>query len=359
MKTNELVSEPQIDFSKVEAFAGLVLTDMSAAMASTMTQIGHKAGLYKAMSFAGPITVDELVEKANLDKRYVQEWVNCQAAGGYVIYHAEEKKYELPVEHAMVLAVDESPAFMASGFDVVSSVWLAEEKLLKAFKSGNGIAWKDHHQHLFYGVEAFYRTGYRAHLVNDWIPALDGIDEKLDRGTKVADVGCGHGASTIIMAKAYPNSTFFGFDTHKESIEVARFRAREANVNNAIFQLASASSFPGKNYDLICMMDAFHDLGDPKEAAKHMYKTLSTEGSLMLVEPISGDVLEDNFNIVGRMFYAGSTALCVAHSKSEGGSCLGAQAGKSKIENELRAGSFRKIRVATTSQVNMIIEAKK
>lgn len=348
----------QIDQQKLEDFAGQVISDMSATMASAMTYIGHRLGLYKAMNGAGPITAKELAGKAGAFERYVREWLNCQAAGGYVTYLPETQTYELPPEHAMVLAIEDSPVFLAPGFALSATVWSEEELLVEEFKNGKGLNWNNHSHKLFYGVEAFYRPGYKTNLVESWIASLNGMTEKLRRGGKVADVGCGHGASTVIMAKAFPNSQFYGFDNHKESIEIARERAREAGVKNVTFLTASADDFPGEDYDMICFMDAFHDLGSPTRAAIHSKKALSKDGSLMLVEPFAGDKPEDNLNPIGRMYYAGSTAFCVPHSQSEGGECLGAQAGKAKLGEILRKAGFSSFDVAASTPVNLILEAK-
>ncbi|MGC3943879.1 MAG: class I SAM-dependent methyltransferase [Chryseolinea sp.] len=349
----------QIDFKKVEAFAGQVIGDLSATMGSAMTQIGHKLGLFKAMHGAGPITAHELSSKTNTHARYVQEWLNCQAAGGYVVYHVPTRTYELPFEHGLVLVDEDSPAFLASGLDVPGTIWAEEDKLLAEFRNGHGLAWHMHTHKLFFGVESFYRTGYKAYLTQSWIPALDGIKDILKAGGKVADIGCGHGASSILLAQTFSQSQIIGFDYHDESIRVAQERAKSAGLKNATFQLAKADSFPGHDYDLICFMDAFHDLGRPEDAAKYSLSRLSAKGSVMLVEPFAGNNVEDNLNPIGRMFYAGSTALCVPHSQSEGGACLGAQAGEQQLHAILAGAGFSRVRTATTTPVNLIIEAKR
>lgn len=349
----------QIDLKKVEAFAGQVIGDLSATMGSAMTQIGYKLGLFKAMHGAGRITPQELAMKTGTHARYVQEWLNCQAAGGYVAYDPLTRTYELPYEHGLVLVDEDSPAFLAAGLDVPGTIWSEEERLVDEFREGKGLAWHMHTHKLFFGVESFYRTGYKAYLTQSWVPALDGVTELLDQGGKVADIGCGHGASSILLAQAFPKTHVYGFDYHEDSIRVARDRAKRAGLRNVTFYLATADNYPGSNYDLVCFMDAFHDLGRPADAAKFALNTLSPNGSLMLVEPFAGDRVEDNLNPIGRMYYAGSTALCVPHSQSEGGACLGAQAGEKQLHDILKDAGFSRVRTATTTHVNLIIEAKR
>lgn len=346
--------------AKLEAFVGQVVSDLAASMSGVMTNIGHKLGLYRAMAGAGPMTPTQLAQKTNTHKRYVLEWLNNQAAGGYVTYDPIQRTYELPDEHAMVLANEASPVFMAPGFDSVSSVWLDEDKVVNAFQTGKGVGWHEHHPRLFCGCEAFYKTGYQTHLTTRWLSALEGVEEKLMAGAKVADVGCGHGASTIIMAKAYPKSSFFGFDYHDKSIEIARQRAEEAGVAARVkFEVAKAKDFPGSNYDLVCFMDCLHDLGDPIGAAKHAKQTLSENGTVLLVEPFAGDRLEDNLNSVSRMFYAASTAICTPNSLSqEVGLGLGAQAGERKLAEIMSEAGFSRFRRATHTPFNLVLEAR-
>ena len=350
---------PSIDLSKVEAFAGQVILDMSATMGSAMTQLGHKLGLFTAMHGAGWITPRQLANKTGTHERYVHEWLNCMAAGKYIYYNPETKTYQLPFEHGLVLAEPDSPAYLTAGLDIPATVWAEEEKLVAEFRSGKGLGWHQHAHKLFFGTEAFFRTGYKAHLVDAWIPALDGIKETLTAGGNIADVGCGHGASSLLLAKALPNSHVFGFDYHKESILVARERALEQGISNITFEICTAENYPAIGYDLICFMDAFHDLGHPSRAAIYALQALSKHGSVMLVEPLAGDRVEDNLNPIGRMYYAGSTALCVPHSQHDGGECLGAQAGGAKLFDILHKAGFKHVRTATKSQVNMVIEAKR
>lgn len=346
---------------KLETFVGQVVSDMTASMSGVMVNVGHKLGLYAAMAGSGAMTPAQLAQKTQTRERYILEWLNNQAAGGYITYNPATGTYELPDEQAMVLANPDSPVFMVPGFDTVSSMWLDEDKTIDAFRTGCGIAWGEHHPRLFCGCEAFFRTGYRANLTTHWIPALDGVEEKLKAGATVADIGCGHGASTIIMAQAYPNSTFLGFDSHDKSIEIARQRAEEAGVQDrAIFEVASAKTFPGDGYDLICFMDCLHDMGDPVGAAKHAQEALAEDGTILLVEPFARDRVEDNLNVVGRMYYAASTALCVPNSLSqEVGLGLGAQAGEAKLSQVLAEAGLTRFRRAAQTPFNLILEARR
>ncbi|WP_211372101.1 class I SAM-dependent methyltransferase [Flagellimonas olearia] len=350
----------KLDYGKVQAFAGQVINDLSAGMSGVLVQIGEELGLYRALRELGPTNARALSKKTGTFERYVQEWLNNQAAGGYISYDPEQKTYYLPEEHALILADSNSPFFMAPGFQVVSSLWYDKDKTVQDFREGKGIGWHQHHHNLFFGTEAFFRSGYRANLVNEWIPALEGIGEKLLAGGKVADIGCGHGASTILMATRYPNSIFYGFDYHPESIEMAKSRAHEAGLANVVFKVAAAKDFEESQFDLICYMDAFHDFGNPLEAIQHAKAQLNDGGSIMLVEPASFDELEKNFNPIGRMFYAASTTLCVPHSHSqEGGYCLGAQAGPERVRQIVKEAGFSQFRIAQRTPVNLIFEIKK
>lgn len=340
---------------------GQVIGDMAAGMSSAMNIIGAKLGLYRAMAENGRVTPAQLAELTGTYPRYVQEWLNNQAAGGYVAYHPETKEYELPPVQAAVLADVNSPAYLLPGFEVVATIFSDEDKLVKAFKTGEGIGWHEHNHRLFFGTESFYRSAYLSFLANEWIPALDGVHERLQAGGKVADIGCGHGASTIIMAQAYPNATFYGFDYHAGSIETAKQRAREAGVaDRVIFETISSDEFAGNDFDLICFFDAFHDLGNPERAAQNAYNALNDGGVFMLVEPASFDKTEENLNPIGRLFYAASTALCVPNSNSqEGKCCLGAQAGPGAVERIVKKVGFDSFRVAVRTPSNMVLEAKK
>lgn len=344
---------------KVEQFSGTVLADLSSGMSGVLVQIGHELGLYRAMKDLGSFTANDLAQKTGTFMRYVQEWLNNQAAGGYVLFESKTKKYVFPTEHALVLADEDSSAYMVPGFNVVSSMWYDKDRIIDDFRKGKGIGWHEHHHNLFFGTEAFFRTGYRTNLAKEWIPSLDGMEEKLRVGGKVADIGFGHGASTIIMASHYPNSQFYGFDYHEDSIKIARERAIQAGLSNIHFEVASAHNYIGNNYDLVCFMDAFHDFGNPLEAIKFTKTKLSTQGSVMLVEPASFDDPEQNFNTVGRMFYAASTTLCVPHSHSQdGGICLGAQAGPSKVQDIALEAGFLSFKIVKRTPVNLVFEIK-
>lgn len=347
--------------AKVEAFAGQVVNDIAAAYSGVMTKLGHRLGLYKVMAQHGPMRVAELAEKSATSERYLLEWLNNQAAGGYVNYDPAQRKYELPAEHVPVLANENSPVFMAGGLGGITAIYKVEDRLAEAFKSGAGIGWHEHDESLFYATESLFRTGYQAHLTTEWIPALTGVDEKLKAGGTVADIGCGHGASTIIMAQAYPNSTFVGFDYHPASIEVARKRAQEAGVDDRVrFEIASAKDYAGSNYDLICFMDCLHDLGDPLGAAQYAFRAIAADGSVLLVEPHAGDRVEQNLHPIGRLFYAASTAFCTPNSLSqEVGTALGAQAGEGKLADIMFQAGFRNFRRATETPFNLIFEARR
>jgi SAM-dependent methyltransferase len=349
-----------IDESKLNAVVMRAVTDLSAASGGVMINLGHKLGLYKAMSGAGPVSSKELATRAGCAERYVREWLNAQAAGGYVEYHAVSATYELSPEQALVLADEESPAFVPPAWNVSASMWFDEEKTLEAFRTGKGVAWGDHHDRLHCGVAAFYRNGYRANLVPHWLPALEGVVEKLQAGVTVADVGCGYGHSTILMAKAFPRSRFRGFDVHPASIAEARKLAAEAGVGDRVsFDVAPAVDYPGEGYALVCFFDTLHDLGNPVAAARYARSALAADGTLLLVEPFAHDHVEDNLNPIARMYYAGSAAICCAHAISEGGDLvLGAQAGEARLGVVLRKAGFTRLRRAAETPFNLILEAR-
>lgn len=345
---------------RLESFAHKMIGDLGAAQAGVLTNLGHKLGLFRAMAGAGALTSEALARRTGLHERYVREWLNAQAAGGYVHYDAAAQIYSLPDEHAFLLANAESPMFMSPAFDVAAAMWRSEERLAEAFRTGRGIGWHEHDGCLFCGTEAFFRSGYKAHLTHEWIPALEGVREKLAAGARVADVGCGHGASTILMAQAFPASRFHGFDYHAESIATARERAREAGVADRItFEVASAKSYPIREYDLICFMDALHDMGDPVGAATHARRAIGADGTVMLVEPFAHDDVAGNLNPVGRLFYCASTALCTPNSLSqEVGLALGAQAGPRRLEAVMREAGFGRFRQACATPFNLVLEAR-
>ncbi len=350
----------EIDAGKLEAFMGQAVTDMGAIISGPLMLIGEKLGLYKAMAHAGPLTSQEVAERAGAAERYVREWLGNQAAGGYVAYDPESDRYTLPDEHALALADEDSPFYILGVYDLIASLYADEDRIIEAFRGGEGMGWHEHDHRLFRGTERFFRPGYRAHLVAEWIPALDGVQEKLQRGAKVADVGCGHGASTIIMAQAFPNSQFFGFDYHAASIERAREAAKEAGVAERItFEVAAAKDFPGEEYDLVCVFDCLHDMGDPVGASAHVLERLGSDGTWMVVEPFANDRLEENLNPVGRVFYGASTVICTPASlDQEVGLALGAQAGEARLAAVLEEGGFTRVRRATETPFNLILEAR-
>jgi SAM-dependent methyltransferase len=348
----------QIDQEKLQAFLGKAVGDIGAAMSANMVLLGDRLGLYKAMAKIGAVTPAELAKATKTAERYVREWLSNQAAGGYVSYDAATGKFTLPDEQAMALADESSPCFLPGAFQVIAATFVAEPKIEKRFKTGKGLGWDQHDHRLFEGTERFFRPNYVGNLVTNWIPALDGVEAKLKKGVLVADVGCGFGASTILMAKAYPNSTFFGFDYHKPSIKAARERAKEAGVKNVTFKKAKSTDYPGKGYALVAHFDCLHDMGDPTGAAEHVRKTLAPDGTWMIVEPFAGDRVEENLNPVGRVFYAASTMICVPASLAYKGPALGAQAGESRLRDVVMKGGFTRFRRATQTPFNLVLEAR-
>lgn len=349
-----------IDEQKLNSFLEHTVYDLAAGYGGVMVSLGHKLGLYRVMAGAGRLSADEIADRAGCARRYVREWLNSQAAGGYAEYHLEDQTYELTPEQAIVLADSESPYFIPNAWNVPASMWFDEEKALETFKTGKGLGWDEHHERLFCGVAAFFRNGYQASLVQNWLPSLDGVVANLERGIRVADVGCGYGHSTIIMAKAYPNSEFHGFDYHQESIDEARKIAVEEGVSDRVhFEVASAKTLPDHQYGLICFFDCLHDMGDPVGAAQRAKAILAPEGSVMLVEPYAGDRVEDNINPVGRLYYSASTTLCCAHSLSEDiGLALGAQAGEKALADVFKQAGFKRFRRATETAFNIVLEAR-
>ena len=354
------VAATQIDQDKLNAFLGKALADMGAAMSASLTIIGDKLGLYKALHEHGPLTSDELAERTQTHERYVREWLAAQAAGGYVEYDPATQRFTLPPEQAFMLADESSPLYVQGLFQVIEAAMADEPHITEAFKSGRGFGWHEHDRRLFEGTERFFRPGYHAHLVAEWIPALEGVEAKLERGAKVADVGCGLGASTIVMAKAYPKSTFVGLDYHAGSIELARERAAAAGVGDRVtFDVADAQRFPGSNYDLIACFDCLHDMGDPVGAAAHIRSALAPDGTWLLVEPFANDRLEENLNPIGRIFYSASTLLCTPASLSQDVALgLGAQAGEPRIREVVTKAGFTRFRRATQTPFNLIFEAR-
>jgi SAM-dependent methyltransferase len=326
-----------------------------------MVSLGMKLGLYRAMAGAGPISSQELAARTGCAERYVREWLNAQVAGGYVGYHAISGTYELSPEQAMVLADEDSPVFLPSAWQVPASMWFDEGKAIEAFRTGTGVAWGDHDGRLFCGVAAFYRSAYRHGLVSDWLPALDGVVDQLEAGIAVADVGCGYGYSSVLMAEAFPRSRFYGFDTHAASIEEARRNAEAAGVGERVsLEVARATDYPDHGYGLICFFDTLHDLGDPVGAARHAAAALAPGGTVLLVEPFANDQVEDNVSPIARLYYSASTTLCCAHSISDGGHLvLGAQAGEARLVEVFRKAGFTQFRRAAATPVNLILEIRR
>lgn len=349
-----------VDTSKLNEFMGKAVGDMGAAMHAVLIVLGDRLGLYKAMADSLPVTPKELASRTSTSERYVREWLNANAASGYVVYDPATQMYALPPEQALALAVEGSPAFLPGAFQIISSCFQDAGKIEDAFRTGKGVGWHEHHHDLFHGTERFFRPGYTANLTSSWIPSLKGVETKLRAGAKVADIGCGLGASTILMAKAFPNSEFFGFDYHAGSIELAQAAAEREGISDRItFKVASAKDYPGKGYDFVAFFDCLHDMGDPVGAAAYVHSTLKSDGTWMIVEPFAEDATEGNHNPVGRVFYSASTLLCVPASISqEVGAALGAQAGERRIRDVVISGGFGQFRRATQTPFNLIFEAK-
>jgi 2-polyprenyl-3-methyl-5-hydroxy-6-metoxy-1,4-benzoquinol methylase len=349
-----------LDMQKLDQLLGRGVVDFGATMHAALIAIGDRLGLYKALAQSGPMTPQQLAEKTGTTERYVREWLSSQAAGGYVTYDKTSGRFSLTEEQAFALADDNSPAFLPGAFQVALAATRSVDKIADAFKSGKGVGWHEHDPELFVGTERFFRPGYAANLMSAWIPALEGVEAKLKRGARVADVGCGHGASTVLMAQAYPASTFTGFDYHQASIDTANERARKAGVADRVkFAAASAKTYPGDGYDFVTFFDCLHDMGDPVGAAAHVLKSLAKDGTWMIVEPYANDKLEDNLNPVGRVFYSASTLLCTPCSKAqEVGLALGAQAGEAQLRDVILGGGFSRFRRATQTPFNLVFEAR-
>ncbi len=349
---------PAIDQAKLEEFMGRFVGDLGAALSAALVVIGDRLGLYRAMADGTPVTPEELAEQTSTDARYVREWLSNQAAGGYVTY--EGGRFRLTPEQSLALAQEGSPAFIPGAFQLATALTKDEETITRAFQTGAGVGWHQHHHDLFAGTERFFRPGYAANLVSSWIPALDGVQAKLQAGALIADIGCGHGASTILMAEAFPHSKFVGFDYHDASIEQATRTAAQAGLSDRVtFEVATAKGYPGGGYDFVAMFDCLHDMGDPVGAAAHVLKTLQPDGTWMIVEPFAGDRLEDNLNPVGRVFYGASTLVCTPASRDqEVGLALGAQAGEARLHEVIANGGFTRFRRAAETPFNIVLEAR-
>jgi len=350
----------QIDEAKLNALMGKVVVEFGALASAPLVILGDRLGLYKSMAGAGPMTADQFSEKTRLRLRYAREWLNAQAASGFIEYEPARETYWLTPEAALVLADDGSPTFMCGGFECVMAMCMDVDKVQRAFVDGTGLAWHEHHPSLFTGTERFFRAGYKANLESNWIPALDGMSARLQAGARVADVGCGFGASTIVLAQAYPRSTFVGYDYHQPSIVAARERAEQAGVADRVrFEVAGAKTYPGRDFDLVAFFDCLHDMGDPVGAARHVRDSLAEDGIWMIVEPFAHDRVEDNLNPVGRVYYSASTMICTPCSLSqEVGLGLGAQAGERRLREVAGEGGFTRFRRAAETPFNLVFEAR-
>jgi SAM-dependent methyltransferase len=350
---------PSLDMDKLNAFVGRFVGDLGAAVHAGMVVIGERLGLYKALA-AGPMTSAELAANTHTDERYVREWLGSQAAGGYVTYDDKTKRFSLSPEQAFTLANEDSPAYLPGAFELALGSLAAVPRITESFRTGAGMGWGEHNDGVFHGCEKFFRPGYAANLMNAWIPALEGVEQKLKSGARVADVGCGKGASTLLMAQAFPNSRFYGFDYHDKSVEGARESAKRAGVADRVtFEVAAAKGYAGKDYDFVAVFDCLHDMGDPVGAAKHVRESLAKDGTWMIVEPFANDDFKDNLNPLGRMYYSFSTLLCTPCSRSqEVGLCLGAQAGEARMREVVTSAGFGRFRRATETPFNIVYEAR-
>jgi SAM-dependent methyltransferase len=350
---------PALDMNKLNAFIGQFVTDLGAAVHAGMVVIGEKLGLYKALA-SGPVTPAQLASKTQTDERYVREWLASQAAGGYVTYDEKTGQFRLTEEQAFALATEDSPAYLPGAFELALGSLAAVPRIAELFRTGAGMGWHEHADSVFHGCEKFFRPGYAANLVSTWIPGLHDVKAKLEAGARVADIGCGKGASTLLMANAFPKSHFFGFDYHDKSVEAARESAKRNGIADRVtFEVAKAKEFPGRNYDFVAVFDCLHDMGDPIGAAAHIRQSLAKDGTWMIVEPFANDNLKDNLNPVGRVYYSFSTLLCTPCSRSqEVALCLGAQAGEARIREVVTSAGFNRFRRATETPFNIVYEAR-
>jgi 2-polyprenyl-3-methyl-5-hydroxy-6-metoxy-1,4-benzoquinol methylase len=347
-----------IDESKLNEFLGKAVSDLGAAFSATLVLVGDRLGLYKELA-RGAVTSAELAQRTGTNERYIREWLGNQGASGYVQYDATNGKWSMTPEQALCLADPNGPVDVSGGYNIVEATFHALGRTIENFKSGKGMEWGEHHPCLFHGTERFFRASYNASLVTSWLPALDGVVDKLKRGARVADIGCGHGASTVLMAKTYPKSTFVGYDYHGESIRVARERAAAAGIANAQFEVSDAVSYSGKDFDVIAFFDCLHDMGDPVGAARHARQALKPDGTAMIVEPYANDKQQDNLNPVGRVMYGASSQICVPVSLARKGPALGAQAGEARLrEVVVGGGGFASFRRATETPFNLVLEAR-
>ena len=357
--TTNLTEQTPLDAAALEQFVFRAVDEVGATLNAALVVMGDRLGLYRALAGAGALTPAELAARTGTGERYLREWLNAQAAGGYVVYHAEGR-YSLPAENAVALTDEDSPAYLPGFFEIALGSVLDSPRITDAVRSGAGVGWHEHNQHVHDGCERFFRPGYNANLIGSWLPALDGVVARLERGARVADVGCGHGASTILMAGAFPRSTFVGSDYHAGSIQTARDRAEDAGLENRVrFEAAPASAYTGAGYDLVTMFDCLHDMGDPVGAARHVLDTLAPDGTWMIVEPAAGDRVEDNLNPVGRAYYGFSTLLCTPASLSQDvGAALGAQAGPARITEVVTEAGFTQFRRVAETPFNHVYEVR-
>jgi len=348
-----------VDETKLNEMIGKVITDIGATFHAPLVLIGEKLGLFKQLA-SGKMNAEELAAGTKTAKRYVQEWLPAMASGGYVMYDVETEKYYMTEEQKIVLADEESPAYMPGAFQAATAAIRSEPKITEAFRTGEGVGWHEHDAELFHGTERFYKPLYKTNLVQNWIPALEGVQQKLEAGALVADVGCGYGLSTILMAQAFPKSCFVGFDYHEPSIKVARERALAAGVSGRVtFEAVSAHDLPASGYDLVTSFDCVHDMGNPAGAAATIFKSLKPDGTWMVVEPFAGDKVEQNFNSVGRLYYCASVILCVSGALAQDdGHALGGQAGEARLKEVVLSGGFTRFRRAAESPINIVYEVR-
>jgi SAM-dependent methyltransferase len=347
-----------IDEQRLNAFLGKAVNDLGAAVSAVLVQLGDELGLYRELA-KGPLTAAELASRTGTHERYVREWLSNQASGGYVDYDSAAGKFLLNDEQALCLANPEGPVDIPGAYAMVEDLFHVKERARENFRTGKGMEWGEHHSCLFCGTERFFRASYNAHLLSSWLPALDGVTDKLTQGARAADIGCGHGASTLLMAKAFPRSEFIGIDYHDKSIEAARSRAAAAGVRNVRFEMADAVSYAARDLDFIAFFDSLHDMADPSGAARHAREALKADGTCMVVEPLAGDRLEDNLHPVGRVFYGASSLISVPVSLAKRGPALGAQAGEGRLRKVLLDdGGFARLRRAAQTPFNMVLEAR-
>ncbi len=346
-----------IDETRLNAFLGKAVGDLGAAISAVLISLGDELGLYRALA-SGPLTSAELAQRTGTNERYIREWLANQAAGGYVEYDAAGSTYSLNAEQALCLADPHGPVDLPGAYSIVQDLFHVRQRALENFRTGQGMEWGEHHPCLFHGTERFFRAGYNANLLSSWLPALDGVVQKLTAGARAADVGCGHGASTVLMAQAFPNSEFIGIDYHAASIDTARRRASDAGVRNARFEVADATTYQDRDLDLIAFFDCLHDMADPVGAARHAREALKSNGNCMIVEPFAGDNVADNLNPVGRVYYGASALICVPVSLAKGGPALGAQAGQKRLHSVVEQGGFTRFRRATETPFNIVLEAR-